>query len=130
MFERHHALHATLVGDDGETIDQTTDFFTTERRVPWPQANLTLHRDGDELVLDTDAFARRVRLSTVGAADHEADAWWSDNYLDLVPGHPRRVRFHANPDRPDTPVRLRAQPRFGTPAELELTPAGLAAAIA
>lgn len=109
MFDRHYALHAELYDSNGNEVAETVDFAEIERRLRFPQAKLEIDRDGDALVLTSDKFARRVWLKGKDASGEDAFGWYfEDNYFDLVPGKPKRVRIFG----PHGPGRVSAQARF------------------
>jgi hypothetical protein len=92
MFDRQCALVATLESG-GDTIARTIDFAQMERRLAFPQAQLSLAVEPGRLTISSDTFARRVWLSG-DDPQHGGFGWrFCDNGFDLLPDRPHRVTF-------------------------------------
>ena len=89
-FRKDCVLYASLE-KDGKQITDTHEFVDMERHLPFPDARLTIRREGEELIITSDKFARCVELSGV-SKDGEAFGWvFSDNYFDLLPFEEKHV---------------------------------------
>jgi hypothetical protein len=113
MFSRAFALHAVLLNHEKKELDRTLDFFTTERRVHWPSAKLSLKIDHSTIEVSTDAYARRVRLSATDRNGKDVPANWSDNYFDVLPGRPHYIKFNRADKLRTNETFLRAKPLIG-----------------
>lgn len=86
MFPRQEAIWARI-----EPIAESIEFATTERRLKLPNATVTLKQEGEDVVVTSSAFVRSLELR--GSAEGDAFGWhFEDNYFDLIPSHPRRVK--------------------------------------
>ena len=89
-FFRENVILARLIGEDGRELGRNVALMDIERRLPFPDAKLSLRLDGDSIIISTDKFARSVIL----AGDENGDnfGWrFDDNYFDLLPGEEKRV---------------------------------------
>lgn len=91
FFRKYKLLHARFVDSFGVTRSSVVDYVDIERHMRFPQARLTVRTEGNELLIETDRFARCVEIC--GNADGDAFGWmFEDNYFDLLPGECKRVR--------------------------------------
>ncbi len=91
FFRKYKLLHARFVDSFGVTRSSVVDYVDIERHMRFPQARLTVRAEGNELLIETDRFARCVEIC--GNADGDAFGWmFEDNYFDLLPGECKRVR--------------------------------------
>lgn len=87
-------LHCTLQDRDGRVVSEDFQYLISERRLPFPDAKLTLRQEGGKLKVSADRFARCVELA--GDADGDAFGWqFEDNYFDLMPGQERTIRIYG-----------------------------------
>jgi hypothetical protein len=87
-------LHCTLQSHDGKMVSEDFQYLISERRLPVPEAKLTLRQEGGTLQIATDRFARCVVLA--GDADGDEFGWqFEDNYFDLMPGQPKTVQIYG-----------------------------------
>lgn len=92
QFPRNRLIVGRLVKNDGAPISTVSIFADIERHLSFPDARLSMEIEGDELVIETDRFARFVELS--GEKDGDPFGFnFSDNYFDLLPGEIKRVRI-------------------------------------
>lgn len=83
-------LHARLLDERGEAVAVTNQYLTKENMMPFHAARVQMAREGDELVVTTDQFARCVELSA--GEDGCAFGWvFEDNYFDLFPFETKRI---------------------------------------
>lgn len=91
---RDKILYGELRDEQGQILARNHSYLDIERHMTFPEAELEMHQEGDELVLTTDCFARCVELS----AEERGDAYWwdfSDNYFDLFPGEEKRIEIRG-----------------------------------
>lgn len=89
-----HVLHAKAVDETGRLLTEVVDYADVERHMQFPDCVLQLSWEGEELVVETDCFARCVEL--LGEQDGDYFGWdFSDNYFDLLPGSIRRIRVQG-----------------------------------
>lgn len=87
-------LHCTLQGEDGRVVSEDFQYIISERRLPFPEARLTLRQEGGSLFVSTDRFARCVELT--GDTGGDCFGWqFEDNYFDLMPGQEREIRVYG-----------------------------------
>jgi hypothetical protein len=90
QFSLDYAIFAELRDNMGQFISRTNDFADIERRLTFPNARLSLSFVGDELLVETDSFARCVCLT--GDDDGDEFGWYfEDNYFDLFPFEMKKV---------------------------------------
>ena len=66
-----------------------------ERRLPFPDAKLSLRLDEDSIIISTDKFARSIVLA--GEENDDNFGWrFDDNYFDLLPGEEKRVALKGS----------------------------------
>ncbi|MDD3334968.1 MAG: hypothetical protein PHI98_05555 [Eubacteriales bacterium] len=88
---REWVLFAELVDTEGRQVTRSDGFIERERYLMFPDPCLTLHQDGDDLLLTTDRFAHCVELT--GSDDGDEFGWlFDDNYFNLLPFEKKRVR--------------------------------------
>lgn len=86
-----HVLYARAVDEEGKVLTEITGYADIERHMEFPDCTLSLSWEGEELVVETDCFARSVEL--LGEEEGDYFGWtFSDNYFDLLPGSIRRIR--------------------------------------
>ena len=86
--------YARFLDEDGNVVCTAVDYCDVERHYAFPDAQLSVHVEGDELVITTDRFARCVEI--LGECDGDPFGWFfSDNYFDLVPGDVKRVKIRG-----------------------------------
>lgn len=88
QFERNNILYACLKEKEGQIVARNYEFLEIERNLYFPDAKLTLEKEGDAVVISTDQFARCIELT--GDLE-EARFIFEDNYFDLMPFEKRRV---------------------------------------
>ncbi len=92
QFSKRYVLFAELYDFLNEVAARTVDYTEIERRLTFPEAELTLAYEDGELIITTDRFAKCVELA--GDDDGDAFGWlFEDNYFDLVPGETKRVKI-------------------------------------
>lgn len=85
-------VHCMLTDADGQIVSEDYQYLISERRLPFPNAKLTLRQEGEHILVSTDRFARCVELQ--GNAGDDAFGWqFEDNYFDLVPGREKIIRI-------------------------------------
>ncbi len=97
MFWRESLLVAQFRDESGELVATAhkTARLEIQRQSAYPEAKIRMERAGeDTLELTTDAFARWVELTGDAGGDDGRFGWrFEDNFFDLLPGQPRRVRI-------------------------------------
>lgn len=85
FFRKDSALTAILYDEAGNEVTTCIDYVTEERRLKFPDADLTvLPRDG-KLYVTSSTFAHCVEV--YGDSNGDPFGWlFSDNYFDLLPG--------------------------------------------
>ena len=81
--------------EDGEVISENTFYTCYPNRYDWGEPAIDIEvsktADGFELTLTTDRIGRCTYLYT----DNENDCF-EDNYIDLIPGFPKKVAVRSN----------------------------------
>lgn len=94
FFSKDCILYAELTNKDGKCIQQCIDFVDIERHLKFPDAKLKVTVEGDELVIESNHLVRCIEI--LGKNKENKFGWlFSDNYFDLMPGRPRRIRVVA-----------------------------------
>lgn len=89
---REWILYAVLTDGEGRVIARKDAYIEQERYMTFPEATLTMRREGDEVILTTDKTAHCVELG--GGQDGQAFGWlFDDNYFNLLPFEEKRVRI-------------------------------------
>lgn len=78
---------------DGAVISEGSCLFTAPKHFHFRNPRLTLRREGNELVVTADAYARGVALTSP-----DSDFLLSDNYFDLNGGEKRLRILEGNPE--------------------------------
>lgn len=85
-------LHAQMYDMNGTLCSSNIAQLDKECNLPFPDAHLTLARDGEDLLIKTDAYARYIELT--GDDDGDEFGWYfEDNYFDLLPFEEKRIRI-------------------------------------
>jgi beta-mannosidase len=91
-FRKEHILFATLTDKNNKCIARADSLTDIERRLSFPNANLTIKVENSSLIITTDKFARNINLE--GDANGDSFGWFfEDNYFDLLPGETKTVRI-------------------------------------
>jgi hypothetical protein len=91
-FRREHVLYASLTNEAGQRVAECFSYGDIERRMQFPDAQLTVRVSDGQLIISSDKFARAVTLQ--GDADGDESGWlFADNYFDMMPGETRAVRI-------------------------------------
>jgi len=91
-FHKTDLLYARFTDEDGNVVCTAVDYCDVERHYAFPNAELSVQVEGDELVITTDRFARCVEI--LGECDGDEFGWlFGDNYFDLMPGDEKRVKI-------------------------------------
>jgi len=92
QFPRNRLIVGRLEKANGAPVSTVSIFADIERHLSFLDARLSMEIEGDELIIETDRFARCVELS--GEKDGDPFGFcFSDNYFDLIPGESKRVRL-------------------------------------
>ncbi|MBQ2768861.1 MAG: glycoside hydrolase family 2 protein [Clostridia bacterium] len=83
--EKHH-LHFTLI-KDGETLSCGSVLFTLPKYYAFENPRLRCEREGDELVIYSEAYAKHLQIEGV-----DGDLLLEDNFFDMEKGV-RRIRI-------------------------------------
>ncbi len=92
MFFNKNPLYAQLYDTRGNLITDSLEYITPENHNRFPDAKLSLEKDGDAIMITTDKIARWIELK----GDHRGDEfkwYFEDNFFDLVPGQVKKVRL-------------------------------------
>lgn len=97
QFLRNRLIVGRLVKTDRTPVSTVSIFADIERHLSFPDAKLMLAVEGNELVVETDRFARCVELS--GEKDGDPFGFYfTDNYFDLLPGEKKRIGIKSRHD--------------------------------
>lgn len=97
FFKKSYLLYAKFVSDDGRIENVSIDAVDIERHQRFPNAQLSVAVEDDELVITTDQYAHNVEI--LGDADGDPFGWlFTDNYFDLLPGDTKRVKILGRND--------------------------------
>ncbi len=89
---RECVLYAKLETESGEFVYHSVDYIDVERQLRFQDVRLDVKVEGNELVITADKFTRCVEI--LGECDGNDMGWlFSDNYFDLMPHEPRRIRI-------------------------------------
>lgn len=98
QFKRENLLYACLKNKAGEVIARNYEFVEIERNFCFPDAKLSLGKEGDYLVVSTDKFARSIELG--GTCNNGEERFlFEDNYFDLLPFEQRKIRIDTGAER-------------------------------
>jgi hypothetical protein len=101
FFPKETVLYAQLIDDSGNIISDSIEYVTQERRLKFPNAEITAEISGNEIILTSNHFARCVEIlgENLEAEEKLKSFGWlfSDNYFDLFPGEPKRVTIVESP---------------------------------
>ncbi len=98
MFYSRNPVFAELLGKDGNVLAEKLQYTCPDRHSWFPEAQIAIESDGDAIVLTTDKIARWVELE--GNAEGDQFGWYfEDNFFELVPGRPKRVRILGRHDK-------------------------------
>lgn len=93
-FRTENILYARYT-DKKHGIDYTAiDYVDIDRRLIFPEAELTLGIEGNILSISTNRFARCVELEGNDNGD-EFGFYFEDNYFDLLPGVTKKIKIHG-----------------------------------
>ncbi|KKI89164.1 beta-galactosidase [Bacillus sp. SA1-12] len=90
---RSNVVLRYVLDQDEKVIDSKEYYFVPSKELvlkpPAISMELVESSEGAEWILTTDVLAKQVWLST------ETEGIFTDNYFDLIPGLPKKVRFKA-----------------------------------
>jgi hypothetical protein len=109
-FRRKNFLYAELTDTDGRVLAKSNDFLDIERKLNFPDAKLSFVREGGELYLQADSFARCVELSAVSDDGDEFGWRFRDNYFDLFPWEKKKIVL----DTVRKPAKITSKARFSS----------------
>lgn len=93
---REWIVYASLTDSEGNEIARKDTFIELERYLTFPEAQLDIRIERDEIVLTTDYVAHCVELTA--GEDGEAFGWlFEDNYFNLLPFEEKRVKIIRSP---------------------------------
>ncbi len=92
MIVRKNMLFAFMLDESGRVITRTNDFLDIERRLIFPEAQLTIKEKEGMIEVTTNRFARCVELSGEYHGD-EFGWFFEDNFFDLFPGETKLVKI-------------------------------------
>lgn len=93
-----HVLYAKAVDENGNVLTEVIDRADIEHHMEFPDCRLTLSWDGDELIVETDRYARSIEL--LGEEEGDYFGWqFEDNYFDLLPGMVKRLHVSGNHEK-------------------------------
>jgi hypothetical protein len=101
MFPRQEAIWARIEDQEsskressGSLVAESIEFTTRERRLRLPAATVSMEQDGQDIVVTATSFVKSLELQ--GSANGDEFGWhFEDNYFDLIPGRPRRIRVRG-----------------------------------
>lgn len=94
-FRKENILFARFTDKRTGKAVENVDYVEIERKLLFPDAKLTLRVEGNELLVETDRFARCVELSGNDNGD-EFGWYFEDNYFDLLPGTVKRIAIRGS----------------------------------
>lgn len=77
--KKHHITYQFVV--DGECVSEGTSLFTYPKYYEYEKPNLSYVCNGDEIVIQSDCFAKNIEIEAV-----DGDVVLSDNYFDMEKG--------------------------------------------
>lgn len=87
-------MFARVEDEQGNFVYQSVDYLDVERQLKFPDTELDVQIEGNELVITAKDFTRCVEI--LGSYEDDEMGWlFSDNYFDLMPGEKRRIRILA-----------------------------------
>jgi len=98
FFPKDSVLIALLEDESGRIVSDSIDYVTEERRLKFPEAVLEATISGNDITVSSNRFARCVEV--LGEKDSDPFGWlFSDNYFDLFPDMPKKIRVVDGPNR-------------------------------
>ncbi len=97
-FNRHNVLFAEFIDLKKGYLAEVYDFMAVERRILFPQAEVNLAQDGNDIIVTTDTYAHSIELT----GDNQGDVFgwkFSDNYFNLLPGRAKKIKVWGNHNR-------------------------------
>lgn len=94
QFKRENILYACLKDTEGKIVARNYDFVEIERNLCFPDAKLTLEKQGDGIIITTDRYARCIELSGTGSCE-DVSLFFEDNYFDLMPFEKRHIQIEC-----------------------------------
>lgn len=93
QFYKRHLICTKAYAKDGSLLASSIDCAEMERNLKYPEhVGLTIHQEGNELVLESTAYARCIELT--GNCNSEEFGWiFEDNYFDLLPREQKRIKI-------------------------------------
>jgi hypothetical protein len=92
QFRSENILYARFIDEKNRIDYSNIDYVDIDRRLVFPEAELSLSVEGDVLSVSSDLFARCVELEGNDEGD-EFGFYFEDNYFDLLPGLTKKVRI-------------------------------------
>lgn len=89
---RDKIIYAELETGTGEQAAVNHRYLDIERHLVFPEGEVCLRQEGDQLLVTADRFMRCVEL----IGNEEGDTYWwdfSDNYFDLFPRQEKRIKL-------------------------------------
>ncbi len=88
-----HGTFAILRTTSGEEVGRDIYFMPLYKEMDWPQAHLTIRREGEKAIFESDTIAWRVCLDLSGQP-------MADNFFDVLPGIPTKLHWPAELGEP------------------------------
>lgn len=89
---RDKIIYAELKTLEGGKVAENHHFLDIERHLRFPDGEIRIEQNGDELLLSADQFTRCVEM----IGEENGDTYWwdfSDNYFDLFPGQKKHIKI-------------------------------------
>lgn len=94
QFKRENVLYARLKDEAGNIVSRNYEFTEIERNLYFPEAKLSLTYEDQELIIQTDKYARCIELKGEKDGD-EFGFLFEDNYFDLMPFETRHIKVFS-----------------------------------
>lgn len=94
QFKREYILYACLKDKMGEVAARNYEFVEIERNLYFPDAKVTLKKEGTYVIVSTNQFARCITLES--DMEEPGDGFvFEDNYFDLLPFEERKIKVNG-----------------------------------
>lgn len=95
FFSKDCILFAELKDKAGKVLYTNIDYVDIERHLKFPEAQLQVKIEENDLVITTNNFVRCVEIK--GVCGNDEFGWlFSDNYFDMMPNETKRIHILGN----------------------------------
>jgi beta-mannosidase len=96
QFTKTHILYAELIDGIGQKVARSNDIVDMERNIKFPDAKLTMEIINNEIVINTDKFAKCIHIDGISNNGDEFGWLFEDNYFDLLPFEEKHIKIITN----------------------------------